>query len=92
MLKYYLLNTFCMLVDSVLLFCINFARQNRSLTDSTGKAPVPLCIAAVCALVITAGVYIAEVMILKKQDKLTVPYLIISVILLSIPYLVWKNT
>lgn len=90
MLKYYLVDTFIMLTDSFFLFYIKFKKYNRSIVGNTGEVPVWLYIVATCALVITIGVNIAEVIILKRQQKLTAVYLMISIILLMIPYLVYK--
>lgn len=90
MLKYYLVNTFIMLTDSFFLFYIKFKKYNRSIVENTREVPVWLYIVAACAFVITIGVNIAEVIILKRQQKLTAVYLMISIILLMIPYLVYK--
>ena len=90
MLKHYLANMFIMLIDSFFLFYIKFKKYNRSILENTGEVPVWLYIVAVCTLVGTIGVNIAEVIILKRQQKLTAVYLVLSIILLMIPYLVYK--
>ena len=90
MIKHFILNTVFMLVDSFLLFGIKFERYNKSMMYGTGKPSAPLCAATICAIVITIGVNIAEAVILKKQQKLTVPYVTVSLILLVIPFIIYK--
>lgn len=90
MLKYCLINTVMMLTDASLLFYIKFTKYNRSIVGNTGEVPVWLYIGVACTLIITIGVNITEVVILKKQHKLSAVYLVISIILLTIPYFVYK--
>ncbi len=92
MLKYYLINTACMLVDSFLFFSIKFTKYNRSIyyadPSQVGHVPAYLYVLAAAAVLLTVGVNIAEIVILKKQQKLSLLYIIISAILLAIPYYV----
>ena len=86
MVKYYCINIAFMVINTVLLVLIKFSKYNRSVLGVTGEVPKTYFFLLLAAIIGTGIAYIMEIVQLDRMHNITLMYVAVNLILVSIPF------